>query len=372
MKQSFCTQSSIVMADDFSVNQYFQQVLSGDTLLRPVSYDEDITGYANKIVSSFWSQLADKYSEVRSKCALLCIESISRCGFDPQDPNQLIIVSTTKGDIDLLTEDSFRQTEPPFLLAHIGKQIQKYFKTKVPVLTISNACISGSQAIMMADGYIKSSLYSTVYVVGVDLFTDFTFSGFYSFKAISDVPCRPFDLERKGISLGEGAACIRISSEQDSFAENAQIVLKAAALTNDANHISGPSRDGSGLFQAIQTCMKKNRKLPDIINLHGTGTLFNDDMEAIAIHRAGLSDTPTFGLKGYCGHTLGAAGIIESILTLSAMVANICPPTIGFQHSGTQFHLNISDQERKIPCNVAWKSTSGFGGGNCLLVFEKN
>lgn len=369
MNLSYCTKASILMDDGRSKDSHWEQIKKGETLLKPVAY-EGISGYASMITPGVWERLHSKYVGQWTRCTLLALEVLDQTNFNPDEPDQLVIISTTKGDIDLLNANSISSAEPAFRLAHIGDEIQSALSAKFPVLTISNACISGNQAIMLADGYLKSSCYSTVYVVGLDLFTHFTFLGFNSFKAISDVPCQPFDVHRRGISLGEGAACIKLTVNPDLFENKTKIVVSATSLTNDANHISGPSRNGNGLYKAMIHCLEEGR-FPEMINLHGTGTLFNDDMERIAITRAGLSSVASFGLKGYCGHTLGAAGVIESIFTLMAMSEDYCPATIGLVEQEDTGRINLVQSGQNVTCNTVWKSTSGFGGGNCLLAFEK-
>ncbi len=134
---------------------------------------------------------------------------------------------------------------------------------------------------------------------------------------MSKYPCRPFDANRDGLSLGEGAGTIIVSKEKKSDS----IRLVCGSSANDANHISGPSRSGEGLFLAGGRVLQKNQQI-DFISAHGTATLYNDDMESHAITRLGLSDVPVNSFKGYFGHTLGAAGVIETILTKHSMINN--------------------------------------------------
>ena len=179
---------------------------------------------------------------------------------------------------------------------------------------VSNACTSGVLAIITGARLIRAGLFDNVVINGTDILSEFVLSGFNSFKSLSTGPCRPFDKTRDGLSLGEGSGTIILTANPYLSNNSVHIVAGEGFSTNDANHISGPSRTGEGLFLAINRLMKKTNVSIDYISAHGTATPFNDEMESIAITRAGLQSVPVNGFKGYWGHTLGAAGIIESIM----------------------------------------------------------
>ena len=169
---------------------------------------------------------------------------------------------------------------------------------------------------------IQSGLYDNLIISGSDLITSFIYSGFRSFQAISSRPCKPFDAGRDGISLGEAAATVVLSATKSSGATE----LSGGSVSNDANHISGPSRTGEELWLAIRRALQQSGSNPadiDFISAHGTATRFNDEMEAKAIHLARLEAVPVNSLKGFYGHTLGAAGILESIVTIHSMKENM-------------------------------------------------
>ncbi len=230
-----------------------------------------------------------------------------------------LIISTTKGNIDVL-QPSSKFPEKRVLLSELANVIKEFFNfTKKPIV-ISNACISGGLALAVARRFMISGKFNEAIVVGGDLVSEFVVSGFNSFQAISNQPCKPFSANRAGISLGEAAAAVYISKEKRSAKD---ISLIADASTNDANHISGPSRTGEGLFKSLKIALEEAQLEPaqiDYISAHGTGTLFNDSMEAIAFTRANLQNTPINSFKGYYGHTLGAASLLESILLKHSMI----------------------------------------------------
>jgi 3-oxoacyl-[acyl-carrier-protein] synthase-1 len=231
-------------------------------------------------------------------------------------------------------------------------------------LVISNACISGVVGMIMAMRLIRSGKYKRALVTGADVLSKFIVSGFQSFQSLSEQACRPFDRSRDGLSLGEGVGTLVISKE------HGDVELVEGAISNDANHISGPSRTGEGLLVSIQNTLNNNTV--DLISAHGTATPYNDDMESVAISRAGLDKVPVNSLKGYFGHTLGAAGIIESIINIEAMKQHTIVSTMGFSDLGLAKNINVVDHTQHVEYNSILKTSSGFGGCNASALFRKS
>jgi 3-oxoacyl-[acyl-carrier-protein] synthase-1 len=218
---------------------------------------------------------------------------------------------------------------------------------------------------------LQAGKYQNAIVVGCDRFSRFVLSGFQSFQAISNAPCKPFDAERNGINLGEAAATIILSAtgENEPLA-----ILSGGSTSNDANHISGPSRTGIELALAISRAITEagiTNKDIDIISAHGTATLYNDEMEAKAFTLAGLNNTPLHSFKGYIGHTLGAAGVAESVMLLEAIRCQNIIPSAGFNQSASGQTLNVSTFPISANINYALKTASGFGGCNAAMVWAK-
>ncbi|MCF8258035.1 MAG: beta-ketoacyl synthase, partial [Flavobacteriales bacterium] len=239
-------------------------------------------------------------------------------------------------------------------------------------LVLSNACISGVEGIVTAARMIRSGEVRHVMVLGGDIVSQFTLAGFSSLKAMADGPCRPYDAQRTGINLGEAAAGLVLSSSKDLFKGTCMEYL-GGAVTNDANHISGPSRTGEGLYRSISRTLKESGvDAADVayVNAHGTGTSFNDEMESIALERAGLSSVPMNSLKGYIGHTLGAAGVIETLIGLESMKQGKLLPSLGYSEHGVTRPMNVITEQRPFPEGVFLKTASGFGGGNAAAVFR--
>ncbi|MFX1707826.1 beta-ketoacyl synthase N-terminal-like domain-containing protein [Chitinophaga sp. CC14] len=283
------------------------------------------------------------------------------------------IISTTKGNIELL-EQQPEGAVPPLAnmqLYTTAKKVAAHFNAANEPLVISSACISGLVAILTGKRLIQSGRYDHVVVTGADVLTRFVLSGFQSFQAVSAVPCKPFDANRTGVTLGEGAATVILSREKG----DALFSLGAGAISNDANHISGPSRTGEELAAVMQLAVNgSGLTAADIgfVSAHGTATLYNDEMEAKALHHAGLAALPVNSLKGYYGHTLGAAGLIEAIISMQAMKAGVVLPTKGFEIPGVSMPVNVHNTLLQKTSRHFLKTVSGFGGCNAAMVFNLN
>ncbi|UII28853.1 hypothetical protein LVD15_10620 [Fulvivirga maritima] len=288
-----------------------------------------------------------------------------------------LVISTTKGNIDLLAP-SYNGEIPAerALLSSIAKTVSTYFGLDHAGVVVSNACISGVSAILTAKSFIEAGLYDHAIVAGGDILSEFTISGFQCLKAMSDEPCQPYDADRKGISLGEACGTMILSNDLELAKDENQVIeILGGGQANDANHISGPSRTGEGLKAAVNKAVQASDiSIEDIdyINAHGTATLFNDEMEAIAFDTLGMAQVPLNSLKGFFGHTLGAAGVIESIMTTEQMKRNLLIGTRNFKNMGVSKPLNIIEAAVPgIKSTYGLKTTSGFGGCNAAVIFEK-
>ncbi len=309
----------------------------------------------------------------------LLIKSISNAlaGIDDFDKTRtMLIVASTKGNIDLLKSSGAGQISKSRLaLWAMAEAVSDHFGFPEKPMVVSNACISGVSALLLAKDWIAAGHCDHAVVCGGDLVSEFVLSGFHAFKAISEQPCRPFDAERDGISLGEAAATIVLSRDALLAANSPKIRLAGGGQSNDANHISGPSRDGSGLKLAVVRALAEAGKQCeeiDYVNAHGTATIFNDEMEALAFSDLGFGNTPLNSLKGFFGHTLGAAGVLESAMCLAQMRQNVLLASKGFRESGTSKKLNVlRNNHAGVNLEVVLKTNSGFGGCNAAIIFEK-
>jgi 3-oxoacyl-[acyl-carrier-protein] synthase-1 len=299
-------------------------------------------------------------------------DALATCEVKADDKKTILIISTTKGNISLLeTETNDPGLKEKIALHTSAKLVSKHFGFVNQPLVVSNACISGIMAILTGMRLIRSGQYENAVIAGADVISKFVLSGFQSFQAISPEPCKPFDANRTGITLGEGAATVVLSANS-RYAGNIKVL--SGAVSNDANHISAPSRTGEELGQAINKTLKDAGIAAAAINFisaHGTATSYNDEMEAKALTFAKLQSTPVNSLKGYYGHTLGAAGLVESIVSLQSLKENIVLPTIGFSTMGVSNPLNICTDLFPGNYTNCLKTASGFGGCNAAVLFSK-
>lgn len=295
---------------------------------------------------------------------------------DLSSPHTLFVLSTTKGNIDAIDAD-YRGNGSPFLWS-TARRIADFFGNPNTPIVVSNACISGAAAQVVALRYINNGLFDNVVVVGVDFLSKFIISGFQSFRALATDVCKPFDAERCGLNLGEAAATIIFGKDTDD--KPAQARLICGAIRNDATHISAPSRTGEGCCRAIRNVLCGGQQTADdiaFICTHGTATPYNDAMEANAIYRAGLGSVAVNSLKSLFGHTLGAAGVLETIVSVEALGRGIVLPTLNCNNpeqliiDNQSFLLNITNTITHTDKKYFLKTLSGFGGVNAALLFEK-
>jgi 3-oxoacyl-[acyl-carrier-protein] synthase I len=298
--------------------------------------------------------------------------AVSNTAINITDKKTVLIISSTKGNVGLLETEKYSNGLSKRIALHTSaKLVAQYFNFANKPIVISNACISGLLAIITGMRLIQSGQYQNAVVAGADVISKFVLSGFQSFNAVSDSICKPFDAARNGINLGEGAAAVILSCNKKNAGD---IKVAGGAVSNDANHISGPSRTGEELHLAILKAMKNaglSAKDIDFISAHGTATVFNDEMEAKAITLSNLQTVPVNSLKGYYGHTLGAAGIIESVISIHSLKQNAVIPTLGFKNIGVTKPVNVCTRLYEAPLKNFLKTASGFGGCNAAVIFSK-
>ena len=273
----------------------------------------------------------------------------------------ILILSSTKGDVeDFLSPTPNTQHPSSNSLADSAKKVSQAIGIENDPIVVCNACISGISAIILGQRLVDCGNFTHVIVCGADVQSRFIVSGFQSLKALSDEPCRPFDIERLGLNLGEAAATIVLSREMN-FPDGWKV--DKGAICNDAYHISAPHPKGLGAGMALGK-MKDADNPISVIGVHGTATMYNDQMESKAIEMAGLQDVPLSALKGYFGHTMGAAGVLETIIMMRALEDGMILPSKGFETCGVSGKVKMSDKPMMAKGNTFIKMLSGFGGCN--------
>jgi 3-oxoacyl-[acyl-carrier-protein] synthase-1 len=375
-KRIYIGSDAIISPLGFDTDENFRMVLAGVTKL--TSTEKPFRGspfcvslFDEQNLDECFSLIGKPASYTRlEKISILAIDRVlKQSRIDLSSSRTLLIYSSTKGNINLLENESSEIPADRVYLPLLAHELGRFFKCAHEPLVVSNACISGVLALIIAARLIRAGQYDHIVVSGGDIISEFTLSGFQSFAALSPEPCRPYDAARKGINLGEAAAAVLVTADS-GLAGKERVFMAGGASANDANHISGPSRTGEGLFQALRAAMEEaGLSRADFISAHGTATEFNDEMESIAFSRAGLSSVPMHSLKGYFGHTLGAAGLVESILSIQSLRKGKLIASAGFENKGVSGDVQIIALAKEMEMHSCIKTASGFGGCNAAAIF---
>jgi len=369
MRRVWLATDSIVSPLGWTTAENYAQVRQGTSGIRRV----DDAAWSNQ--AFYGALMQGPWPDTSlSRFEYLCDRALQQAlqGIDLPKDRTVFILSTTKGNVAFLEEG---KSGDPRIHLHA---VAKMFADRIGIphhLVISNACISGVMAAIVARRLLLSGQYDHAVVLGADVLNRFVISGFQSLQALTAEPCRPFDAARKGINLGECAAVMVLSTVPEKLGMAApRVELLGGGLSNDANHISGPSRTGEELGFAIRQALEESglhENDIDFICAHGTATLYNDEMEAKAFNRVGLENTPLHSLKGYFGHTLGAAGVVEMIISAESLKRDELVPSLGFETPGTSQPVQVIRTLTQRPLRTCLKTASGFGGCNAAIILQE-
>jgi 3-oxoacyl-[acyl-carrier-protein] synthase-1 len=255
----------------------------------------------------------------------------------------------------------------------LGLFVQSALGLDGPCLTVSTACSSSAKVFASAERLLRAGLADAAIVGGVDTLCGSVLYGFHSLGLVSARPCRPFDAARDGLSLGE-AAGFAILERIDAAGDRAAPRLIGYGESSDAHHMSAPHPEGLGARQALDDALARAGITPaevDYINLHGTATPANDAVEAQMIARAFPATTLASSTKGWTGHTLGAAGIVEAVIALMALRDGLVPGTLNSESLDAVCGPQIVIDNRAASPRIALSNSFGFGGNNCCLAFAR-
>ena len=239
-------------------------------------------------------------------------------------------------------------------------------------MTISTACSSSAKTFASAARWIKSGIADAVVVGGVDSLCLSVIHGFHSLQLVSPNACRPFDRKRDGINLGEAAGFAILTREPQG---DGPVVLLGYGESCDAYHMSSAHPDGLGAEIAMQAAIDRSGRSfgeIDYVNMHGTGTRSNDDIESKVCARLFPETTSASSTKGWTGHTLGAAGITEAIIAFDTMLTDTLPGTLNTSDPGPTFAKNILLENHQVRVDTVMSNSCGFGGNNCSLIFGRS
>jgi len=293
----------------------------------------------------------------------------------PADSN--LILATTKGEIDLLEQHVLvgKGAAADCTLTRLLAKVEELTGARGGGMIVSAACSSSAAAAARAASMIRNKRAECVLVVACDSVTEFIFSGFSSLMALDKEPARPFDKKRTGLNVGEAAAYALFMSDDRARRENRAVLGELAGwgLSDDANHMTGPSRTSEGLILAIEKACKSavvKKENIGLIAAHGTGTVYNDAMEMRAFHAVfNDNERPVYSIKGGIGHTMGAAGLVEMLIAMRAVRERTAPLTVNMKEPDDDARGWVSDQQRQIGKDeMALVTNAGFSGVNTALV----
>jgi 3-oxoacyl-[acyl-carrier-protein] synthase-1 len=276
-------------------------------------------------------------------------------------PDTVWIVCSAKGNIEALAE-----SQTPYGLADCATILANEIGLKRTPTCFSTACTSSLAGLAHGVRLLRAGRATRVAVSGCDLASEFVLAGFNRIHAVSPERCRPYDADRKGINLATAAATVFLEWRAPQPGE---IYVAGEATSNDGFHISRPDPAGGGL----KDCIERSRMgaVPDFICGHGTATILNDNTESAAIASSGLAAVPVFSVKGQLGHTLGACGVLETIITARCLEDNTVLPSVGYVTQRTTTPINVLRQPSHKPLSSGLSLAVGFGGGNAAVLLNK-
>jgi len=339
----------------------------------------EIRGFSTAMLSCHVAGLIHPSPEIEheqdSVCRLM-LPVLNQIGTLPQQT--YVIWTGIKADADYV-ESQFEDRPRPlrYLPQHYREWVCRFFGLPQDQgMEVNAACASSTYGLALAAEMIRRDEQTAVLVCAADPVSRFIFTGFAALRALSPTTCRPFDVKRDGLLIGEGAFAMFLVSE--SFAELEKYeplaVLSGWGMANDANHITAPARDGSGLIRAINAALRSAEMEPHEVQAfcaHGTGTVYNDGMELTVVESIfGDRRFPIFSIKGAIGHTMGAAGGIEAAVCICAMHDRTVPATAGLANEEKRAAGRVSALSQSFAGNNMLTTNSGFGGCNAALIFR--
>jgi 3-oxoacyl-(acyl-carrier-protein) synthase len=294
-----------------------------------------------------------------------------------REPPDAIVLGVTTGGMQI-TEDLLAKKvhSPEAFRNHavnsVTEELARRYGCCGPLITISTACSSGAAAIKLAVDMLRCGMARRVLAGGADGLCRLTYFGFHSLQLLDPAGSRPLDLERRGMSIADGAAMLLLSTEA---VDASGICILGGGFSCDAHHPSAPHPEGQGAFAAMRAALADAGVSPgdiDYVNLHGTGTFENDRSEALAVNRLFDRKPPAVSsIKGSVGHSLAASGAIEAVVTALCAEHGVVPANVGVNTVDSDLNLTPAIEPIDRPVNTALSNSFGFGGNNAALVIGK-
>lgn len=374
MPEVWIVDAAAVSALGDNRSQIWHRLLAGESGITPLSRFAT-TPYSGKAAAEIKDLQPDPQSASRLPSLL---KKLFRDFPATLPPSCSLIGATLKGAIDrqekIWSERDSGQPQARTQPNETADFVARHFGLDDPGSTINAACASSTIALGTAASRIAAGAEDAILVWAAEILAEFVFAGFASLQALTPDLCRPFDKKRNGLALGEGAAALLLMSARRARREGRRplAIIKGWGVANDAVHLTAPARDGRGLLKACRRALNRAGLQPEnlaAINAHGTGTIHNDNMEIAAFKKLfGRKLVPFHSVKGALGHTLGAAGAIETIIGIASLQNQLLPPTLGLTEPEAGTENLVSSASRKFSGRNLLLTNSGFGGVNAALI----
>lgn len=374
-KEAYIVDTAMVTGLGNSLDVNWEKLCLGESAMGLVEHfsTERLNFHKACCIGDLWNR------DYSNRICELTKRALEQLSFVPRDT--FVIWTGVKGNVEYI-EKSFSNTVPTddqlFLPFHYRRWVCQYLGLNNVGMEVNAACASSTVGLAIAGQLISQGEYSSVLVCGADIVSRFTFMGFSALRALSQTDCRPFDQDRDGLCLGDGASAILLVNDETAqqYGYKKLSRLTGWGIGNDANHITGPARDASGLISSIKTSLEMSELSPESIQAfcaHGTGTVYNDAMELTAVEEIfGKRRFPIFSVKGAIGHTLGAAGSIETAFCTRALQEKTIPPTVGLRVAESRAEGRVSPTSQAFEGDTILTTNSGFGGINAALILMQN
>ena len=371
MNKVLITDAELITPYGLGIESCWKGLLSGESALA------EHTRFDTAAFNSKWAGLVPDLSYHEGKSLVLqMLGKVLENHPIPVDAK--LLLATLNGEMDCVEESVlFDRGEPhACCMTELLRSAQGLCGVADEGAVVSSACASSTVAIGLAASAIRNGEYDCAVVVSCDGVTEFLYSGFSSLMALDSNAACPFDAKHNGLTIGEAAGYMVLMSEERTLREGCAVAGELAGwgMSNDANHMTGPLRDGSGLARSIEIALKVagiDEGLVDFIAAHGTGTIYNDNMEMAAFHSVFSSPRPTYSVKGGIGHTMGAAGLVEAVLALKTFETGLVPPSVAVQVPEEQANGWVRGDAVELSAEYALSTNAGFGGVNASLVLKR-
>jgi 3-oxoacyl-[acyl-carrier-protein] synthase II len=372
MKEAIIAGAEAVSALGDSLDAMWPRLCVGESSAAPITRFDTSVLSSHEGASVPWLSFDGDENPI---CQLMQ-RALDRLG--PVPPNTSVIWCGIKGAADHIERVcEGRKPRQLYLPKHYRQWVCHSLGLKDRGLEVNAACASSTVGLALAARMVSCSQAPSVLVCAADIISRFIYTGFAALRALSPTVCRPFDLERNGLLLGEGATAILVCNRETAEAQRRAplAALTGWGIANDANHITAPAQDGAGLIRAIREAFRHSHLAVEEIEAfcaHGTGTVYNDAMELTALESIfGSRRFPVFSVKGAVGHTMGAAGGLEAAVAIRSLHERMAPATAGLVKVEECGAGRISSSPQPFAGNNILSTNSGFGGCNAALIFQR-